>query len=83
MPSDVKSWSITISGALNICSWIDDLGGPTSINFTNLINIIQHFTNQTKVDGYNFIPTFKDTYGTIQYWNNNISGGNTTTGCDF
>lgn len=83
--SESSQWTIQINcpSLLEICAWINDLGGPTAISFTNLFNLIQHFVNQTQVTGYNFIPTFTDVYGTIQYWNGNISGGNTTTGCVF
>jgi len=84
MASDIHQWSLQIqNGDGDICQWILDLGGPAAITFTNLFNLIQHFVNQTQVTGYTFIPTFTDVYGTIQYWNGNINGGNTTTGCDF
>lgn len=82
--SDVGTWTVQIRSALpEICTWIDAIGGPTSITSLNLYTLIQSFISQSPVPGYAFIPTSLEIYGCIQYWNGNISGGNQNAGCDY
>ena len=82
--SDTHTWDIEVGGtATGICQWITDQGGPSGISSIGIYALLQSFINQSTVPGYTFIPTSLELFGCIQYWNGNISGGNTSTGCSF
>ena len=83
--SDTHTWPINIASEPGgaICQWITDNGGPTGITSLLLFSLVQGYINQTQIPGYQFIPTSLDIFGSVQYWNDNITGGNTTLDCGF
>jgi hypothetical protein len=82
--SQIREWAVTI-GTSDICQWIIDKGGYDGLVTQDIYGLIISFNSDppTPPNGYSFIPTSKEIYGCIMYWNGNVSGGNTNTNCNF
>lgn len=81
------TWDVAILAGGEYCQWVTDQGGPTALDTTDYYSLLQACYEQVPCcgspPGYTFIPTTKHLFGTIQYLFGNITGGNTTTGCEF
>ena len=67
--------------APEICSWITDKGGPTSLMTTDVFELVDSYSNQLPPNGYSFVPTLQNVFGVIDYYLG--FNGDAATGCNF
>lgn len=78
---ETNQWTIqVVSAEEDICSWIDDLGGPLQIVTSDVLHIIDL---RLGVVTEPFDVTTKQVLGVIDYRLGNISSGNNNTGCEY
>lgn len=69
-----------IAVAAPMCDWISDVGGWQAVATFDIMDLIQGYLN---IKDIGFDITTAHIMGAIAYYNNQLSSGNTLTGCDL
>ena len=64
----------------NICSWITSKGGISSLVIIDIMTLVSAYLLQTNLG---FTVTTAHIMGAVAYYLNNLSSGNSLTGCSF
>jgi len=65
----------------DLCSYIQDKGGPTGLVIVDVFEIVDALLFQTPPTGYTFIPSIQNVFGVIDYYLG--FDGDGATGCNF
>jgi len=65
----------------DLCTWITDKGGPTSLVITDIFEIVDSYLFSTSPTGYSFIPTLQNVFGVVDYYLG--FNGDPLTGCIY
>ncbi len=72
---------ITINASItNICTWITSKGGWVNISVFDIMTLVSAYLGQTNIG---FTVTISHIMGGVAYYLNNLSSGNSLTGCSF
>lgn len=69
-----------------LCHWTDaTTGGPYGVSSLDVFILVTAYTDNTKVPGYNFIPTSLEIFGVVLYYQDpgHMANGNAYTGCAY
>lgn len=64
----------------NICSWISSKGGRNNLTTADIMTLVSAYLLQTNLG---FTVTSAHIMGVVAYYLNNLSSGNSLTGCSF
>ncbi len=80
--ADIICTTLTIGGAgpTDICAWIISRGGWSSLTTYDIMTLVSAYLNQTDL-GFTVITAH--IMGAVAYYLDNLTSGNSLTGCSF
>jgi len=80
-PDKTFQWDIQTTATDDICSWIDNTGGPTNLTITDIFELIDSYLFEIPPTGYSFVPTLQNVFGVVDYYLG--FNGDLLTGCNY